>query len=78
MGLHNSEFKTYLFSYQHEGASWLLEIKAESVEDAKRRLSRLQYASYDGELVTKIVAPTGAGILKSLLKLLKWLFSTPK
>lgn len=66
-----SSFKTYLFSYQHEGANWVLELKAESAEDAQRRISRLQYAHYDGELIAKIaVKPAFRGLLSSFLTIL--------
>lgn len=53
-----SEFKTYLFSYQYEGTSWVTEIKATSPEDARRRMARLQYATYDGEVTLKVKVPT--------------------
>lgn len=52
----NDEFRTYLFNYSHAGASWGLEIKAASPEDARQRLSRIAYASYQGELVAKVPA----------------------
>ena len=35
------------------------EIQAESPEDARLRVSRLAFASYDGELVAKIPASLG-------------------
>lgn len=63
----NSAFKTYLFSYQHDGASWVLELKAATQEDAMRRLSKLQYATYDGHLIAKIGAPAGITALFSPL-----------
>jgi hypothetical protein len=70
-------FKTYIFRYQHEGASWMLELKADSAEDAKRRLSKLQYATYDGELVAKIAASPGSrGLMPFLLNALIWLLPT--
>ena len=50
------EYQTYLFNYNHAGASWGLEIKAQNPEDAKQRLARLAYASYQGEVVAKVPA----------------------
>lgn len=55
----SNEFRTYLFNYNHAGASWGLEIKAESPEDAKRRLTRLAFASYQGEVIAKVPAFAG-------------------
>jgi hypothetical protein len=52
-------FRTYLFSYSHEGARWSLEIQARDPDDARARLNRLAYATYDGELVAKIPAFVG-------------------
>ncbi len=51
--------KTYLASYRHDGARWVLEIKARDAEDAKARLSRLAFAQIDGELVAKVPATLG-------------------
>ena len=73
------EFKTYLFSYQHEGSSYVLELKADSMEDAKRRIGRLQYAHYDGEMIAKIAAtPIFRGLLSSTLTLLIRLIPSPR
>lgn len=60
--------QTHLFTYRHDGAEWLLEIKANSETDAKARLARLAYASYDGVLVAKIPAALGP-----LAPLMTWL-----
>jgi hypothetical protein len=55
----NEQLRTYLFSYQHEGASWVLELKASSPEDAQRRIRQLAWATLDGEVIAKIpVAPS--------------------
>lgn len=54
-----STMQTHLFSYRHDGATWHLEITAYDEKDAKERLSRLPFASYDGVLVTKIPASLG-------------------
>jgi hypothetical protein len=53
----NERFKTYLFSYQHQGAKWAFDIKATSPEDAKVRLSKIAGARYDGELIASVSIP---------------------
>jgi hypothetical protein len=53
------KMQTHLFSYRHDGAEWLLEIKANDKKDAMDRLSRLAFASYDGVLVAKVPAALG-------------------
>ncbi len=54
----NNLYKTYLFSYEHAGASWVLEIKAADPDDAMQRIRRIPYAKYDGELMMKIETPS--------------------
>jgi hypothetical protein len=51
--------RPYLFSYGHDGARWQFEILATSPEDARARVSKLAYASYDGELIAKLPAHLG-------------------
>ena len=55
--------QTHLFTYRYHGAEWLLEIQAYDERDAKERLSRLPFASYDGVLVAKIPASLGLSAL---------------
>jgi hypothetical protein len=55
----DSRFRPYLFSYGHDGARWQFEILASSPEDARTRVSRLAFASYDGELIAKLPAHSG-------------------
>jgi hypothetical protein len=50
-------FKTYLFSYEHAGSSWVQEIKATDPQDARARLRKLHAATFDGELVAKLTVP---------------------
>lgn len=50
------DYKTYLFSYHHDGSRWNLEIPAKDAEDAKRRLAKLPFAQFDGELVARLPA----------------------
>jgi hypothetical protein len=54
-----TKFKTYLFSYTHNGSEWGFEIQAENEEDARLRVSKMIYAKYDGELAMKIPAQLG-------------------
>ena len=51
--------KTYVVRYRHDGADWLLELKANDFDDAKARLAKLPYANIDGELVAKVPAALG-------------------
>lgn len=51
--------KTYLFSYRHDGAEWGFQIIAESPSDAKARVARLQWATYEGELMATVPASLG-------------------
>jgi hypothetical protein len=54
-----NELKTYLLSYSHEGARWVVELKAASVQDARLRLGKLAYAHLDGELVARLPVQSG-------------------
>jgi len=60
-----TKFKTYLFSYTHNGSEWGFEIQAENEEDARLRVSKMIYAKYDGEIAMKI--PAQLGLLPRLL-----------
>lgn len=51
--------QTHLFSYRHDGKLWELEIQARDAEDARQRIGKLAYATYDGMLVTKVPATLG-------------------
>lgn len=58
------KLRTYLVSYNHEGANWNLELKARDMADARARLSRLNFATLDGEVMIRIPVPRGRlGIL---------------
>ena len=70
IGLPMQNIKIHLFSYNYEGAEYSLEIPANSVQEAKERLSKMTFARYDGELVTKIPATPGTGVL---VRLVTWL-----
>jgi hypothetical protein len=66
-----SKLRTFLFSYNYEGAQYSFEIPAYSLDEAKARLSRITFAKYDGELMCKIPAVAGAGIFVRILTWLK-------
>lgn len=60
--------ETYLFHYQHDGATYGFELKASSPEDAKARLAKIAGGRYDGVLLASIPIPNGmGGWLKRLL-----------
>lgn len=57
-------FRTHLFTYRHDGAEWVLAIKATDATDARTRLSRLQYATYNGVALASLPMALGpAGML---------------
>jgi hypothetical protein len=53
------KWPTHLFEYRHDGATWTVEIPAQSEHDAKERLARLQGAKYLGTLQMKIPVELG-------------------
>ena len=59
------DFKTYLVSYNHVGARWVIELKAASEQDARQRLGKLVYGKIDGELMAAI--PVGLGLLARVI-----------
>lgn len=46
-------FHTHLFTYRHDGAEWVLAIKATDADDARARIGKLAYATYDGVAVSQ-------------------------
>jgi len=54
-----SDYRKYLIRYNHDGASWCLEIDARSPDDARARVAKLAFATYEGELVAKVPAYAG-------------------
>jgi hypothetical protein len=55
----SDSFKTYLFEYFHDGATWMVEIPATSMDDAKARIRKLPLAKPLGEMVAKVPASAG-------------------
>jgi hypothetical protein len=51
----SDQFRTYLVSYNHEGARWSMEIQARDADDARASVNRLVFATVDGEVKAKIV-----------------------
>lgn len=52
--MRDEQFRTYLFSYRHDGDNWCFEVKAPNLADAKSRVSKMAFAVYDGELAMRI------------------------
>lgn len=55
-------YQTHLFTYRHDGAEWVLAIKATDANDARARIGKLAYATYDGIAVAQMpaaLAPIG-------------------
>ena len=65
------EYKTYLFRYYFDGTHWELPITAKTPDEARERLARLPYATYDGELFMTIPAYPGSGMLTRLITFIK-------
>ncbi len=58
----NAKFETHLFTYRHDGAEWVLAIKATNATDARARIGKLAYATYDGVAISQmpaILSPIG-------------------
>lgn len=51
--------RTFLFEYQYDGSKYLLEIPADSREEAEARLNVMPWAEYLGEGVMRIPARAG-------------------
>lgn len=70
------QFETHLFTYRHDGGEWILEIKATDADDARARIGRLAYATYNGVAVARLPAllgPVGicaAGLRNALFALM--------
>jgi hypothetical protein len=48
--------ETHVFSYRHDGRHWELTIKATDEADARARIGKLAYATYDGVQVARMPA----------------------
>ena len=57
--------RIYLFEYQFDGSKYLLEIPADSREEAEARLSAIPWAEYLGEGVMRI--PVRAGVFATFV-----------
>lgn len=58
----DTEYETHLFTYRHDGAEWILAIKATNADDARARIGKLAYATYNGVAISQtpvILAPSG-------------------
>lgn len=58
----DAEYRTHLFTYRHDGAEWILAIKATDADDARARVGKLAYATYNGVAVAQLpasLAPIG-------------------
>jgi hypothetical protein len=49
----NAEYKTHIFRYRHDGAEWQLKIDATDAEDARARIGKLAWATYDGIAISE-------------------------
>ncbi len=58
-------YQTHLYEYEHEGATWTIEVRASSADDARERMAKLREARYLGVLQMKI--PVELGIFARLI-----------
>jgi len=52
-----TNYETHLFTYRHDGADWVLAIKATDADDARARIGKLAYATYDGVAIARLAIP---------------------
>ncbi len=58
----NADYRTHLFTYRHDGAEWVLAIEATDADDARARIGKLAYATYNGVAISRTpaaLAPVG-------------------
>jgi hypothetical protein len=56
------KYATHLFTYRHDGGEWVLAIQATDADDARARIGKLAYATYDGVAISQThaaLAPFG-------------------
>lgn len=56
------EYKTHMFTYRHDGAEWVVTLEATDADDARARIGKLAYATYDGVVISQTpaaLAPIG-------------------
>lgn len=51
------DLKTYLFTYQCDGAEYALRVPAETQQEALARVRRMSTAVYNGEVLARIPLP---------------------
>jgi hypothetical protein len=55
----DSVCKRFLVTYHHEGAAWILELRAKDEADARARLRQLGSAKVEGEIAMVVPASIG-------------------
>ena len=64
--------KTYLFSYQYQGARYSLDIPAESQQEAEERLKVMPWGRCDGILIARIPAVSGGWLPSLVCAIHRW------
>lgn len=59
--------REYLFSYRYDGTDWGISIFAEDEAQAKQKIKMVSLARYDGELMARLPAVVGGGIIARLI-----------
>ena len=55
-------YEKHMFTYRHDGAEWTLTLNATNADDARARIGKLAYATYDGVIGSEmpaLLAPIG-------------------
>jgi hypothetical protein len=58
----DARYETHVFSYRHAGTEWQLKIDATDADDARERIGKLAWATYDGVALSEqpiVFAPLG-------------------
>ena len=67
-----NNFKNYLFTYSYDNDQYSLEIPANSLDEAKRKLARMTFAQYEGELIVNAQALPTTGVI---VKIYTWIMN---
>ena len=49
-----TQYETHMFTYRHDGAEWMLTLQATNANDARARIGKLAYATYDGVVISQM------------------------
>lgn len=59
--------REFLFAYRFGGSEWVITIHAADAAEAREKIKAVALARYDGELMARIPAVPGGGLLARLI-----------